>query len=256
MLSGWAGKSGRVLHGLVTKHRLTAARTRLFLCLPACLQVQDVSIRVIELMDHVLSMYDRAIGQYTAGTVVQHVSSTVKGGCGPYWAYGTLQARPQVYPSVPPICPTHPPCSERFKRNGIELVLNSRVKAVAPEAVTVVDKDNSVSAWGCGCWVVGCRLCIAACYGALRCCVVDKDNSVSGGLLRCPSCCVLCMLCTALLPVGGQGHSMTAAHLVRCLPHARLAMANEQNSTPQPAPPIPCRPHLMPPSPRAPVAGV
>ncbi|KAI7836386.1 hypothetical protein COHA_009749 [Chlorella ohadii] len=29
-------------------------------------QIQDVSVRVIELMDHVLSMYDRAIGQYTA----------------------------------------------------------------------------------------------------------------------------------------------------------------------------------------------
>ncbi len=29
-------------------------------------QVKDVSIRVIELMDHVLSMYDRAIGEYTA----------------------------------------------------------------------------------------------------------------------------------------------------------------------------------------------
>lgn len=26
-----------------------------------------MSIRVIELMDHVLSMYDRAIGEYTAG---------------------------------------------------------------------------------------------------------------------------------------------------------------------------------------------
>lgn len=32
-----------------------------------CVQVADVSVRVIELMDHVLSMYDRAIGQYTAG---------------------------------------------------------------------------------------------------------------------------------------------------------------------------------------------
>jgi hypothetical protein len=31
------------------------------------MQVADVSIRVIELMDHVLSMYDRAISQYTAG---------------------------------------------------------------------------------------------------------------------------------------------------------------------------------------------
>lgn len=30
-------------------------------------QINDVSIRVVELMDHVLSMYDRAIGQYTAG---------------------------------------------------------------------------------------------------------------------------------------------------------------------------------------------
>lgn len=30
-------------------------------------QVRDATITVIELMDHVLSMYDRAIGQYTAG---------------------------------------------------------------------------------------------------------------------------------------------------------------------------------------------
>lgn len=35
-------------------------------CLCSRLQVKDVSIRVIELMDHVLSMYDRAIGEYTA----------------------------------------------------------------------------------------------------------------------------------------------------------------------------------------------
>ncbi|KAL4428590.1 hypothetical protein ABPG77_008902 [Micractinium sp. CCAP 211/92] len=61
-------------------------------------EVKDVSIRVIELMDHVLSMYDRAIGEYTA---------------------------------------------QRFKRSGIELVLNSRVKAVGPETVTVVDKQNN-----------------------------------------------------------------------------------------------------------------
>lgn len=37
----------------------------------------------------------------------------------------------------------HP--AERFKRSGIELVLNSRVKAVGPETVTVVDKQNNVS---------------------------------------------------------------------------------------------------------------
>ena len=30
-------------------------------------EINDVRIRVIELQDHVLSMYDRAIGQYTAG---------------------------------------------------------------------------------------------------------------------------------------------------------------------------------------------
>ncbi len=36
-------------------------------------------------------------------------------------------------------------CAERFKRSGIELVLNSRVKAVGPETVTVVDKQNNVS---------------------------------------------------------------------------------------------------------------
>lgn len=36
-------------------------------CIAAVPQVRDATITVIELMDHVLSMYDRAIGQYTAG---------------------------------------------------------------------------------------------------------------------------------------------------------------------------------------------
>ena len=52
--------------------------------------------------------------------------------------------------------PPRPP-AETFKRNGIELVLNSRVKAVSSDAVTVVDKADQVrhllgwirTAWGC-----------------------------------------------------------------------------------------------------------
>ncbi|PRW59414.1 type-II calcium-dependent NADH dehydrogenase isoform A [Chlorella sorokiniana] len=75
-------------------------------------QIQDVSVRVIELMDHVLSMYDRAIGQYTA---------------------------------------------ERFARSGINLVLNSRVKAVQDGTVTVVDKEGNESEipFGACVWATG-----------------------------------------------------------------------------------------------------
>lgn len=62
-------------------------------------QIGDVRIRVIELMDHVLSTYDRAISNYTA---------------------------------------------EVFKRNGIELVLNSRVQSVGSDSVTTVDKKGNV----------------------------------------------------------------------------------------------------------------
>lgn len=75
-------------------------------------EVQDASIRVIELMDHVLSMYDRAISQYTA---------------------------------------------ERFKRSGIDLILNSRVKTVSSDSVTVVDKQNGESEipFGACVWATG-----------------------------------------------------------------------------------------------------
>jgi NADH:ubiquinone reductase (non-electrogenic) len=59
--------------------------------------VSDVKIRVVELMDHVLSTYDRAISNYTADV---------------------------------------------FKRNGIELVLNSRVSSVSSDCVTTVDKEG------------------------------------------------------------------------------------------------------------------
>lgn len=67
-----------------------------------------MQVSVIELMDHVLSMYDRAIGAYTAA---------------------------------------------QFSRSGIRLVLNSRVKAVADGAVTVVDKENNVRGRRCGRWL-------------------------------------------------------------------------------------------------------
>lgn len=63
------------------------------------LQVGDVSIRVVDLMDHVLSTYDRAIGAYTA---------------------------------------------ETFKRQNIELVLESRVARVSADSVVVVNKAGEV----------------------------------------------------------------------------------------------------------------
>ena len=74
--------------------------------------VKDVNIKVIELMDHVLSTYDRAISNYTADV---------------------------------------------FKRNGIELVLNSRVQSVGPEMVITVNKDGETSEipFGACVWATG-----------------------------------------------------------------------------------------------------
>ncbi|KAL4519751.1 hypothetical protein Ndes2526B_g01679 [Nannochloris sp. 'desiccata'] len=63
-------------------------------------QVKDFRIRVVDLMSHVLSTYDRKISNYTA---------------------------------------------ETFKRNGIDLVLNSRVQGVTSDSVTVVDNDGNVT---------------------------------------------------------------------------------------------------------------
>eukprot|EP01025_Chloroclados_australasicus_P007534 TRINITY_DN12441_c0_g1_i4.p1 TRINITY_DN12441_c0_g1~~TRINITY_DN12441_c0_g1_i4.p1 ORF type:complete len:608 (-),score=41.02 TRINITY_DN12441_c0_g1_i4:269-2092(-) len=59
--------------------------------------ISYVNIRVIELMSHVLNMYDRKISDYTA---------------------------------------------QLFKRNGIELVLNTKVKGVKEGFVTVINKDQ------------------------------------------------------------------------------------------------------------------
>lgn len=74
--------------------------------------VKHVKIRVVELMDHVLSTYDRAISNYTA---------------------------------------------EVFKRNGIELVLNSRVQSVSYDRVITVDKtgnENEIPFGACV-WATG-----------------------------------------------------------------------------------------------------
>lgn len=75
-------------------------------------EVPDVTIRVVELMDHVLSTYDRAISNYTA---------------------------------------------ETFKRNGIELVLNSRVQAISSDSVTTVDKEGHTMniPYGACVWATG-----------------------------------------------------------------------------------------------------
>jgi NADH:ubiquinone reductase (non-electrogenic) len=75
-------------------------------------QVQDFRIRVVDLMSHVLSTYDRKISNYTA---------------------------------------------ETFKRNGIDLVLNSRVQGVSSDSVTVVDNDGNVTElpFGACVWATG-----------------------------------------------------------------------------------------------------
>jgi NADH:ubiquinone reductase (non-electrogenic) len=39
---------------------------RIKIIIPCALKTQDVKISVVELMDHVLSTYDRRIGEYTA----------------------------------------------------------------------------------------------------------------------------------------------------------------------------------------------
>lgn len=74
--------------------------------------VKHVKIRVVELMDHVLSTYDRVISVYTA---------------------------------------------ETFKRNGIELILNSRVQSVRPDAVVTVNKENETKEipFGACVWATG-----------------------------------------------------------------------------------------------------
>lgn len=74
--------------------------------------VKHVKIRVVELMDHVLSTYDRAISNYTA---------------------------------------------EIFKRNGIDLVLNSRVQSVSFDRVTTVDKNGTETEipFGACVWATG-----------------------------------------------------------------------------------------------------
>jgi len=74
--------------------------------------VGDVRIRVIELMDHVLSTYDRAISNYTA---------------------------------------------DIFQRNGIDLILNSRVQNVGPEKVTTINKEGTISdiPFGACVWATG-----------------------------------------------------------------------------------------------------
>ncbi|KAG7667911.1 putative External alternative NAD(P)H-ubiquinone oxidoreductase B1, mitochondrial [Nannochloris sp. 'desiccata'] len=75
-------------------------------------QVKDFRIRVVDLMSHVLSTYDRKISNYTA---------------------------------------------ETFKRNGIDLVLNSRVQGVTSDSVTVVDNDGNVTElpFGACVWATG-----------------------------------------------------------------------------------------------------
>lgn len=74
--------------------------------------VKHVKIRVVELMDHVLSTYDRAISNYTADV---------------------------------------------FKRNGIDLVLNSRVQSVSFDRVTTVDKNGGETEipFGACVWATG-----------------------------------------------------------------------------------------------------
>jgi NADH:ubiquinone reductase (non-electrogenic) len=74
--------------------------------------LDDVSIKLIELTDHVLSTYDRAISIYTAKT---------------------------------------------FAKNGIDLILNTRVSAVGSDAVTIVDKDGKESEipFGACVWATG-----------------------------------------------------------------------------------------------------
>eukprot|EP00877_Chromochloris_zofingiensis_P004510 jgi/Chrzof1/1405/Cz10g06180.t1 len=74
--------------------------------------IKDVRIRVVELMDHVLSTYDRKIGEYTA---------------------------------------------KLFKRQGIELVLNSRVASVRDKYVAIVNKEGVESEipFGACVWATG-----------------------------------------------------------------------------------------------------
>ena len=172
-------------------------------------EIGDVRIRVIELQDHVLSMYDRAIGQYTAGAppppMPPRESRRGGGGgdgnvargaglrCG---GGGMLVLRDRKLVSV---------FAESFRRSNIELVLNSRVKAVGPDSVTVVGKDDSETSipFGACVWATGVakhplaallseRLPPGAQVGA-----VDGRVVAWRGVLSHP-CLPMCCFCSAL----------------------------------------------------------
>ncbi|GAB4815644.1 hypothetical protein N2152v2_002690 [Parachlorella kessleri] len=75
-------------------------------------EVKDVRISLVEMTDHVLSMYDREISRYTA---------------------------------------------ELFKRNGIELVLSSRVTGVSDSSVSILGKEGAATElpFGACVWATG-----------------------------------------------------------------------------------------------------
>ena len=90
--------------------------------------MKDVNIRVIELQDHVLSMYDRQISNYTQKE------------------FQRCDARLESCPAGSVIMPCYV-CLQTAQldrpdvcREGINLVFNSRVAAVDKEQVTVINK--------------------------------------------------------------------------------------------------------------------
>ena len=101
--------------------------------------IKFVRIRVIELQDHVLSTYDREISNYTA----KEFSRCRSAAAGTSARYEPVLRRQALVPAC---------------REGIDLVLNSRVASVSKGCVSVVDmKQNKTGEipFGACVWATG-----------------------------------------------------------------------------------------------------
>jgi hypothetical protein len=101
--------------------------------------VKDVNIRVIELQDHVLSMYDRQISNYTQKEFQRCVASSASCRVQISIVFGFQSTKSLLR------CYVRHMSGMRtgdvlLGREGINLVFNSRVAAVDKEQVTVVNK--------------------------------------------------------------------------------------------------------------------
>ena len=84
---------------------------------------QDVRIRVVELMDHVLSTYDRRIGEYTATQWKRSGAAACSALCSPRYSARAIQPAPPARAlhdtrgGHPSAGPKHPPTPTPFEPN-------------------------------------------------------------------------------------------------------------------------------------------